>query len=51
MIEKVGLTTIAGENVVSYIIACAGTIAGALIFAVVYQYIEEMIKKKSASGA
>ncbi|MCD8011742.1 MAG: acyltransferase [Lachnospiraceae bacterium] len=46
VLEKLGLTTIAGESVVSYIIACVGTIGGALIFAVAYQYIEKGIKKK-----
>ncbi|MCC8081756.1 MAG: acyltransferase [Lachnospiraceae bacterium] len=45
-IEKSGLTTIAGENVVSYIISCVGTIGGALIFATVYQYIERIVKQR-----
>lgn len=47
VIEKMGLTTIAGENVISYIIACIGTIGGALVFATVYQYVEGIIKMKA----
>jgi len=46
VIEKLGMTTIAGGSVVSYVIACIGTIGGALIFAIVYQYAEGIIKKK-----
>lgn len=46
VLEKLGLTTIAGESVISYIIACFGTIGGTLIFAVTYQYIEAKVKKK-----
>lgn len=50
LLEKLGLTTIAGENVASYIIACVGTIGGALIFATVYQYIERIVKKKAVKA-
>lgn len=46
VLEKIGFTNIADESVISYIIACIGTIGGALIFASAYQYIEKKIRKK-----
>ncbi|MCD7811213.1 MAG: acyltransferase, partial [Ruminococcus sp.] len=46
VLQKVGLTTIAGGNVVSYIIVCIGTISGAVVFAVAYKQIERIVKTK-----
>ena len=46
VIEKLGLTKIAGEGILSYLLTCVGTIVGVLIFAALYQYIEGIIKKK-----
>ncbi|MCD7847486.1 MAG: acyltransferase [Oscillospiraceae bacterium] len=46
VIDKLGLTTIAGKTLISYIIVCIGTIGGALIFATAYQYVETIIRKR-----
>ncbi|MCD8003157.1 MAG: acyltransferase [Clostridia bacterium] len=47
VIEKLGLTTIAGERVISYIITCIGTIGGSMIFASACQYVEKKIRVKA----
>ncbi|MCD7796367.1 MAG: acyltransferase, partial [Clostridiales bacterium] len=44
--EKVGITTIAGNTVISYILTCIITIAATIIFASVYHYVEGKIKLK-----
>ncbi len=44
IIEKAGLTDIAGESLLPYAICCIGTVGGALIFAAAFQYVEKMVK-------
>ena len=46
VIEKVGLTRIAGESVLSYTIVCGLTIGGVVLFAALYKIIETKIKKR-----
>ncbi len=44
--EKLGLTAICGESFFSYVIVCIATIVGVVVFAVVFQWIENKIKNK-----
>ncbi|MCD7804495.1 MAG: acyltransferase [Oscillospiraceae bacterium] len=46
VIDKLGLATIAGETLVSYILVCIGTTGGALVFAKAYQCVEGIVKKR-----
>ncbi len=46
VIEKVGLTRIAGESVLSYVIVCILTTVGVLVFATAYQWCETKIRQK-----
>ncbi len=46
VIEKVGLTRIFGESMLSYVIVCILTIGGVLMFATVYQWCEKKIRRR-----
>lgn len=46
VIEKVGLTRIAGESVLSYVIVCILTTVGVMVFATAYQWCEKKIRQK-----
>lgn len=45
VIEKLGLTRLAGEGVLSYILVCIGTIVGVLLFVNIYLLIEKKVTK------
>ncbi len=45
-IEKLGLTKIAGEGILSYVLVCICTIIGVLLFAYAYQLLEKAIINK-----
>ncbi len=51
VIEKVGLTRIAGESVLSYVIVCVLTIGGVVIFAALYKTIEVKVKKRLTTAS
>ena len=46
VIEKVGVTRIAGESVLSYVIVYGLTIGGVILFAALYKVIETKIRKR-----
>ncbi|MCD7835661.1 MAG: acyltransferase [Lachnospiraceae bacterium] len=46
VIQKLGFAAVAGENVTSYILTCAVTICGVLIFASIFQYVEKHLSEK-----
>ncbi len=51
VIEQVGFTRIAGETVLSYVLACILTVGGVLLFATFYKVIERKIRKRLCTAS